>query len=187
MGDALTDKDGISAAIVFCELASRLRSRGITVTQHLNDIYSKYGLCVSHNIYLFSYEQEVTEKIFQRLRCGGVEGGYILSVGDVRVTRVRDITRGYDSGTDDKRSSLPSTPDSHMIMYEFDNDCTVVLRTSGTEPKIKVYSELSSRDSDSGGACTEKEQSDLSSRLVSFVSDCVTFMLKPEENGLVSA
>jgi phosphomannomutase len=181
VGDALTDKDGISAAIAFSELTNHLFASGVTLTQHLDNIYSKYGLFVSFNTYLFSYVKAVTETIFERLRKGGEKGGYIMEVGSAKVTRVRDITLGFDSGMADLRSTLPLTPDSHMIMYEFDNDCSIILRTSGTEPKIKCYSEKSSS---SGAAAKESEEY---STLVTFVKECISFLLQPQENSLVLA
>ena len=192
MGDALTDKDGISAAIAFAELANQLHASGVTLSRHLDNLYTKYGLFVSYNTYVFSYDKAVTDAIFERLRQGGerVNGtSYMMHVGGVRVTRVRDVTRGFDSGMSDQKSSLPLTPDSHMIMYEFDNACSIILRTSGTEPKIKCYSEIS----DGGGAvegtegAERKEESVLRSALVDFVHDCISVMLQPDQNGLVLA
>ena len=64
------------------------------------------------------------------------------------VKRIKDITIGYDSNSIDLKSDLPVTPDSHMIMFEFENDLnpiSMILRTSGTEPKIKFYTEIFSR------------------------------------------
>ena len=177
----MTDKDGISAAVVFAELASQLHSAGHTLSQHLESLYSKYGLFVSYNTYVFSYDRDVTNQIFERLRRGGDCGQYIVEVGSSKVTRLRDVTLGFDSGTHDKKSTLPLTPDSHMIMYEFDNNCSIILRTSGTEPKIKCYSEISSG--------SDKQQSEVKLRdnLVEFVNQCILHLLQPEKNYLVMA
>lgn len=190
MGDALTDKDGISAAIVFAELSNKLFSSGLTLSQHLDNIYSTYGLFVSHNTYVFSYDEAVTDNIFERLRQGGEDSGssdgsrYVLRVGCAQVTRVRDITLGFDSAMPDKKSTLPLTPEAHMIMYEFDNDCSIILRTSGTEPKIKCYSEMSSSSMDRSEG---KDKSALKATLVAFVNECISVMLQPEVNHLVLA
>jgi phosphoglucomutase len=105
-----------------------------------------------------------------------------MQVGTARVTRLRDVTLGYDSGTIDNKSTLPSTPESHMLMYDFDNNCSIILRTSGTEPKIKCYSEISSGSS--GGSQTEAE---LRETLVAFVEECIEVMLQPKVNHLVAA
>lgn len=64
-----------------------------------------------------------------------------------------------------------------MIMFEFSNNVSVTLRTSGTEPKIKFYTELR-HTGVTGTAEAAKET------LVRFVNDLVVEMLQPEANGL---
>lgn len=59
-----------------------------------------------------------------------------------RVTAVRDLTTGYDSEESDLKAKLPVSKSSHMITFKLDNGLVLTLRTSGTEPKIKYYSEL---------------------------------------------
>lgn len=54
----------------------------------------------------------------------------------------RDLTTGYDSSQEDKKATLPVSRSSQMITFTFDNGLVVTLRTSGTEPKIKYYTEL---------------------------------------------
>ena len=69
---------------------------------------------------------------------------YPESVGDGRfkVSAVRDLTTGHDSSQPDKRAVLPVSSSSEMITFTFSNGCVLTLRTSGTEPKIKYYSEM---------------------------------------------
>ena len=71
---------------------------------------------------------------------------------------------------------MPPTPDSEMIMFEFANGCTVTLRTSGTEPKIKFYTELAGKSEDS--------KCDVQSTLKAFVDNLVEEMLQPTLHGL---
>lgn len=69
---------------------------------------------------------------------------YPKRVGSDRfpITAVRDLTTGYDSSQPDQRAVLPVSSSSQMITFSFDNGCVLTLRTSGTEPKIKYYSEM---------------------------------------------
>eukprot|EP01035_Chromulina_nebulosa_P019910 gene19910-25865_t len=85
---------------------------------------------------------------------------------------------GFDSTTIDNKLDLPTTPDNHMIMFEFSNGCSVILRTSGTEPKIKYYTEMVYRD-------TTNSSSDLLTNLKSFVEKVIEEILEPQINGLV--
>lgn len=57
---------------------------------------------------------------------------------------VRDLTTGFDNTQPDMRAILPVSKSSQMITFEFNNGLVITIRTSGTEPKIKYYSELCS-------------------------------------------
>lgn len=58
------------------------------------------------------------------------------------MTSVRDLTSGYDSSQPDRKAVLPVSRSSQMITFTFNNGLVATLRTSGTEPKIKYYTEL---------------------------------------------
>ena len=162
------DKDGISAAAVFAEMAQHVAQQGKTLQEHFWDLKDTYGHFVNKNSYLICHEQATLDKIFGRLRNGG---HYWLRLGRFRVTGVRDLTVGIDTATEDGVPHLPVSASSHYLTYTFDNGyaaharllwprtaphvwcvytrvrawiCSAVLtfRTSGTEPKLKYYSEL---------------------------------------------
>lgn len=174
------DKDGVSAAAVFLEMAGVLaREQGLTVKQHLQNLYTTYGEFVSYNSYVVSHDKAVTQSLFVRLRTGGPEGGYWSECAGVKINAIKDITVGYDSTTPDKKSPLPVTPESEMIMFEFDNGVSVTLRTSGTEPKIKYYTEIAGRPGE--------PRSLAESVLHTFVDKLVDEMLQPDKYGLARA
>jgi phosphomannomutase len=176
----LCDKDGISAAAIFLEMANFIKqTHQCTVLQHFQSLEQKYGVFVSHNSYFLNHDQSVTESIFLRLRSGGPTGGYWDECNGVPIITVKDVTKGYDSSASDKRLTLPLTPDSQMIMYVFANGVTATLRTSGTEPKIKYYTEIA------GSPGQLKSQ--LDTVLKSFVDGMLKEMLQPELNGLLPA
>lgn len=60
------------------------------------------------------------------------------------MSSIRDLTTGFDSKQEANgfKPVLPVDPTSHMITYEFVNEACLTLRTSGTEPKIKYYLEV---------------------------------------------
>jgi len=62
--------------------------------------------------------------------------------GKYKISGVRDLTTGYDSNQLNNEAILPVSKSSQMITFTFENGLTITLRTSGTEPKIKYYSEL---------------------------------------------
>jgi phosphomannomutase len=79
------------------------------------------------------------------MRTGGPGGECVAIIGEFRVVRIRDITTGFGSGTPDKKDILPKQS-SQMITFYLDNECTVTIRTSRTEPKIKWYIEIGAND-----------------------------------------
>lgn len=91
---------------------------------------------------------------------------------------IKDITTGYDSTSKDGTSDLPMTKDSHMIMFEFENNVSVTLRTSGTEPKIKFYTEIA------GNLLKMQSKFELEIELKTFVDVLISEMLQPDENNL---
>lgn len=174
------DKDGISAASVFLEMAGELaREQHLTMKQHLQRLYLTYGEYVSYNSYVLSHDKAVTQLIFSALRSAGPTGGYWTECAGSQIVAIKDITVGYDSTTPDHKSPLPVTPESEMIMFEFENGVSVTLRTSGTEPKIKYYTEIAGRPG---------EARDLAEGVLhAFVDKLVDEMLQPDKHGLTRA
>lgn len=58
------------------------------------------------------------------------------------IRTIRDLTTGYDSAQPDGQAVLPISASSQMITFAFENGVMMTLRTSGTEPKIKYYTEM---------------------------------------------
>ncbi|KAF8819280.1 glucosephosphate-mutase GPM2, partial [Cardiosporidium cionae] len=137
----IRDKDGISAAAVWVEMASNLYLKGITITEHLTSLYETYGYFQTKNSYFFCYDPDEIIKIFDSFRNKGM---YQWKIDDFEVASIRDVTTGYDSDTPDNRLEFPPTPETQMICLRFTNGGAATLRSSGTEPKIKYYCELSS-------------------------------------------
>eukprot|EP01040_Poterioochromonas_malhamensis_P006573 gene6572-7077_t len=187
VGDVLCDKDGISGGSIFIEMASALQNGWTeeggessgparTVTDLLSHLSQKYGEFISYNSYVISRDPKVTDHIFEELRNHPVNGGYWKSCVGVEIVSIQDITKGYDSTTSDHKSTLPQTPDSHMIMFEFTNGVSVTLRTSGTEPKIKYYTEIAGKPG--------QDRKELETILHHFVDALVDEMLQPSKYNL---
>ena len=138
-GGVVYDKDGISAAVAMREMASWLYTKDSTLSAQLSEIYDTYGYHLSITSYYLCYKPDTITDIFTKLR---KDEKYPASCGAYTVTSVRDVTVGYDNSTSDKKSMYPLTPNSQMITFQLDNQYTVTLRTSGTEPKIKYYGEI---------------------------------------------
>lgn len=182
-GTNVLDKDGISAMSVMAEMATYLRSiHHKTLARQLQDIYLQYGHHVSNNSYYICREPAKIRQMFVRLRnygAGGHSNGdhsYPAKCGTFTIDHVRDVTTGFDSRCSDKKSTLPVTPSSEMITFYFSNGATVTLRTSGTEPKVKYYSEI----------CGKRNVDELKAELDQLIQELVDHFYQPDKNGFES-
>jgi phosphomannomutase len=183
MGTAVLDKDGISAGIRLAELAAYLQTQGLTLNDKLNQLYDEYGYHVSLNSYYICHDPVKITKIFDRLRnynptqVSGPNYPKEIRNGNYAIVDVRDLTAGYDSEQPYRRPILPISKSSQMITFTFSNGLVATLRTSGTEPKIKYYTELRARPG-------EKDYDAIKEKLHTMVKSLVEEFLNPVQNEL---
>ena len=105
---------------------------------------------------------------------------YPETCGSARVVAVCDLTVGYDSTRPpDYKPVLPVDPSCQLITFKLDNSCEFTLRTSGTEPKIKYYTEMSTQP---GENISEES---LRQILNETVHSIIAEFLKPDVYGLL--
>lgn len=179
-GSSVLDKDGISAAVVMATLAAYLHHHNLSLSQQLDEIYNEYGYHVSNNSYFICHESEVIKRIFERLRNYNGPNTYPKGIlnNKYSISNVRDLTTGFDNSKPDNKAILPVSKNSQMITFEFTNGLVATLRTSGTEPKIKYYTELCASP-------TQKDEKEIQNVLTEMVDALVLEFLQPNQNGLV--
>ena len=147
------DKDAVSAAALAVEMTLYLRSRGITVFDRLNELYSKFGYYEDFQISAeFQGEQGLNDmrKLIDSLRKSPP-----LQFGGIPVKEARDYSSGitaYASGRKENNISLPS---SNVLQYVLENDSVITVRPSGTEPKLKFYCSIRT---DSGNGLSKAKE-----------------------------
>jgi phosphomannomutase len=174
-GDVIFDKDGVSAMAVLSELALYVyREKGMSLREHMQSLYDKYGEFVSHNGYYFMNDNSVVSTIMERLRSNGT---YDMDVDPYEIESICDLGEpGFDSTKADKKPTLPTSNSSPMMTIRFTNGCVIQLRPSGTEPKFKYYIEMKGRP----GVSRDVVQKDLKV----MVDIVLEKLLQPEKNGL---
>ena len=171
----IPDNDGISALGIIATMATCLYSRGETLTSQLQNINNKYGEFVCNNGYYRCNDPAIVSRIMEQMRNGGE---YCGRVGDYDVDSIRDLgSPGYDSTTEDKMPTLPTSASSPMITFRFVNGCVAQFRASGTEPKFKYYIELRGKPGE--------KRSDVERRLNEMSRIILEELLRPAENGLI--
>ena len=180
-GTEVLDKDGVSAAVVVGELIRHLETEGEgrLLTDKLAEIYREYGYHYSINSYFICHDPVTIQKIFSRLRQFGSSSGYpeVVCGGRWRVTGVRDLTTGYDSNNEDNKATLPVSSSSEMVTFWLENGVVLTLRTSGTEPKLKYYTEYCASPSATDWDLLQTELGDI-------VSQAVEELIQPHIHGI---
>ncbi|WP_053753641.1 phospho-sugar mutase [Streptomyces sp. MMG1533] len=123
--DGVRDKDGITAALLITELASTLKEEGRTLLDLLDDIAVEHGLHATDQLAVRVEDLSVIADAMRRLREQPP-----THLAGLAITRAEDLTRGTDR--------LPPTDG---LRYTLDG-ARVIVRPSGTEPKLKCYLEV---------------------------------------------
>jgi phosphoglucomutase len=131
-GDFVRDKDGNGAAIMFCEVAAHAKSKGITVTALLDEIFSEFGYFEEYTGSLTFEGAEGAETI-KRLLASYVTNPPAEMLG-AKVTRVKNFET--ETFRDVEGDEIPK---EKMLIFELADQTRIAVRGSGTEPKIKYY------------------------------------------------
>jgi phosphoglucomutase/phosphomannomutase len=143
-GNYARDKDAAPAAVWICEHAAELKKQHKTLLDDLNEIYAAYGYCQNYltEIRLLGARgMEQIARIMDHLRDAHIE-----SFGHFRVNQRLDRLQGEPQ----PHLSKTDTSARNILIYYFDNPAgtssiRVTVRPSGTEPKIKMYFEVSGK------------------------------------------
>jgi phosphomannomutase len=134
VGRIVRDKDGVSAALLIADLAAHERTKGRTLGDRLERLYRKHGLWVSVQKSITRPGSEGLAEIeaaMQRLTASPPE-----ELAGRRVSRVTDFRAGQES----RPRWLPNTS---LVALDLEGGGRVLVRPSGTEPKLKIYVDLS--------------------------------------------
>ncbi|WP_185995644.1 phospho-sugar mutase [Nocardioides campestrisoli] len=120
------DKDGVSALLLLCEIAAAAKAEGRTLIDLLDDIASEFGLHATDQLSVRFADVAGIDAAMDRLR-----GNPPTSLGGLAVERVEDLAQGS--------AQLPPTDG---LRYTLAEGARVIVRPSGTEPKVKCYLEV---------------------------------------------
>jgi len=126
-GSYVRDKDAIIGSMLICEMAAYYRSIGSSVKERLEGIYAKYGRYLN-KIDSFEFPglsgMDKMSGIMADLRVNPP-----VEIGGYAVVKVVDYTKTEETGL----------PAANVLVYTLEGGATVIVRPSGTEPKIKAY------------------------------------------------
>ncbi len=127
--DGVRDKDGITAALVIAEHVASLKAAGKSVLERLAEVYARYGTHLTDQLSLRVTDLASMPRMMSELRQDPPK-----QLGGLAVQRVDDLSQGSDT--------LPPTDGLRFVL----DGARVVVRPSGTEPKLKCYLEAGSAE-----------------------------------------
>ena len=146
-GPHVRDKDAVNASFLICEMFAFYKTRGISLLQRLNALYQQFGYCL---ITQHSYEFPGSAG-FEKMKglMNGLRNTPPAQAGGLKVNRVVDYGKGIDG-----------LPKSNVIKFVLEDNCSAIIRPSGTEPKIKNYCTVTAADRESAEKVEKKIVSD---------------------------
>ena len=133
-GPYVRDKDAVIGSMLICEMAAYYRSIGSSIKQRLEEIYAEYGRYLN-KVDSFEFPgltgMDKMQSIMDDFRKNPP-----AEFGGKRVLSVTDYAKPEETGL----------PKANVLIYQLEDNATVVVRPSGTEPKIKTYFTTTGKD-----------------------------------------
>ena len=137
LGDYVRDKDAVTASLLLTEMAAYYAAKGMTVLDALQALFEKHGFYgeKTHNLVMPGLDGLADmARLMKRLREEPP-----AEIGGVKVAQRKDYADGsvIDCATGEK--SAMELSGSNVLRFELADGTSIIVRPSGTEPKIKVY------------------------------------------------
>ena len=145
-GTYVRDKDGVDAAFMICEMFAFYKTQGISLLEKLNELYGTYGYCLNT---LHSYEFDGSAGMQKMQKIMAVFHRGLEQISGLRILRTEDYSKG-----------LKGLPASDVLKF-FSEKGSVVIRPSGTEPKLKMYISVTAPDRETA----EKAEAEITAEL----------------------
>lgn len=153
------DKDAVVASMLICEMAAYYKKKGISLYNQMQNIYAKYGMFLN-SLLNFNFEgaagMQKMSDMMNALRTNPpktIAGQEVISVSDYKLSTKTDAKTGNVEEI--------KLPKSNVLSYKLPGGSGVIVRPSGTEPKIKIYITAVAKDRASAEEFTKEISADM--------------------------
>ena len=162
-GSYVRDKDAVVASMLICEMAAFYRTKGISLLQARESLYAQYGNYV-HTQSSFQCEgasgMERMKEIMTSLRTEPPK-----TIGGLKVEKVGDYLESAETDLETGAKTVIELPKSDVLAFRLEDGASVIIRPSGTEPKIKAYYTTIGESREAASALEQKIAADFKSIL----------------------
>ncbi len=137
IGDYVRDKDAVTAALVCTEMAAWYYSQGMTLYQAMEGLYQKYGQFSEKTLNLVMPGLDGLKKMANLM--ANLRQTPPADIAGVKVLQQKDYKDGSVVDTATGERTTMELSGSNVLRYELADGSSIIVRPSGTEPKVKVY------------------------------------------------
>ena len=137
LGDYVRDKDAVTASVELSEMAAWYASQGMTLYDALLALYEKYGYYSEKTLNLVMPGLDGLKKMADLM--AGLREKPPVEIGGVAVKEQKDYQDGSVVCVADGAKTTMELSGSNVLRYEMADGTSLIVRPSGTEPKVKVY------------------------------------------------
>ncbi len=162
-GSYVRDKDGVIASMLICEAAAYYHQKGMTLLDGLQALYEQYGVYRQMTESFLCEGESGMEKMAQIMQ--DMRSHPPKAIGNLEVKQYADYlsSERVDISTGEKETIL--LPSADILAYELEGGARIILRPSGTEPKLKVYYTALGSTREEAQQCERKLQEDFTKLL----------------------
>ncbi len=153
------DKDAVNGAMLIVEMAAFYKNQGKTLVDVMSELYKRFGYW---NNALFNFGFEGADGMAKMLgMMDSLRKEAPATLGGKKVVKVDDYKLGTSLDVDTGEKTKLDFPSSNVIVLETENKDKVIIRPSGTEPKIKIYAMVQGESEQSAKAQTDAYRNDI--------------------------
>ena len=158
LGSYARDKDAVGASMMILEMTAYYKKLNMTLSDALEKLYENYGLYRERTVDIYMEGLDGIEKrrrVMQSLRDNPP-----ATLGGVAVSKSGDFKTGVVTTLATGETESTGQPSSDVLYYTLENEDKIIVRPSGTEPKIKIYVLAHGTDAESTDAKVEAYEKD---------------------------
>lgn len=143
-GSNVRDKDAVVASMLISEMAVFYKRRGMTLFDAINNLYKKYGYYAENTVSI-KFEGNDAHKRMQKLM-EDLRKEAPKEIAGTKVVASRDYLSGKRTDLITNAETPTGLPSSDVLYFELEDGNDIVIRPSGTEPKVKLYILVKGKD-----------------------------------------
>ncbi len=153
------DKDAVVASMLICEMAAYYKKKGVSLYNQMQNIYNKYGMFLN-SLLNFNFEgaagMQKMSDMMNKLRSNPPK-----TVAGLEVCGISDYLNSIKTDLKSGSTEKIELPKSNVLSYKLTGGSGVIVRPSGTEPKIKIYITAVKKDRASAEELTKEISADI--------------------------